>query len=43
MGTPVGHLSHLAQESARFAEVIRQAPPDAPVPTCPGWNADDLL
>jgi len=43
MGTQIDHLSHLAQESARFAEAIRQAPPGAPVPTCPGWNAEDLL
>jgi uncharacterized protein (TIGR03083 family) len=43
MGTQVDHLSHLAQESARFAAAIRQAPPEAPVPTCPDWNADDLL
>ena len=43
MGTQVDHLSHLAQESARFGEAIRQAPPEAPVPTCPDWNADDLL
>ena len=43
MGTQVDHLSHLAQESARFAAAIRQAAPDAPVPTCPDWNADDLL
>ena len=43
MGVPVDHLSHLAQESARFAQVIREAAPDAPVPCCPDWNADDLL
>ena len=43
MGTQVDHLSHLAQESARFAEAIRHAPPEAPVPTCPDWTADDLL
>src|SRR6266513_5274805 len=43
MGTQVDHLSHLARESARFAEAIRQAPPEAPVPSCPDWNADDLL
>ena len=43
MSTQVDHLRHLAQESARFAKAIRQAPPDAPVPTCPGWSADDLL
>jgi hypothetical protein len=43
MGPQVDHLQHLAQESARFARVIREAPPDAPVPSCPGWDADDLL
>ena len=37
------YVAHLASESARFAEVITQAAPDAPVPSCPGWNADDLL
>jgi uncharacterized protein (TIGR03083 family) len=34
---------HVTRESARFAGAIREAAPDAPVPTCPGWNADDLL
>jgi uncharacterized protein (TIGR03083 family) len=37
------YLAHLARESDRFAEAIREAPPDAPVPSCPDWNADDLL
>ena len=37
------YLDHLARESARFAEAVSAAPPDARVPTCPGWNADDLL
>jgi uncharacterized protein (TIGR03083 family) len=37
------YLAHLARESGRFAEAIREAPPDAPVPSCPDWNADDLL
>jgi uncharacterized protein (TIGR03083 family) len=37
------YLDHLARESARFAVAIGQAPPDAAVPTCPDWNADDLL
>lgn len=36
-------LTHLATESARFAEAIVAASPDARVPTCPDWNADDLL
>ncbi len=33
----------LATESARFAEVLARTDPDADVPTCPDWNADDLL
>ena len=37
------YLAHLAADSARFATVIDGLPPDAPVPTCPEWNADDLL
>ncbi len=36
-------VAHLTRESARFADALRQAPPDAPVPTCPDWGADDLL
>jgi uncharacterized protein (TIGR03083 family) len=40
---PEDHLIHLARESARFADAIREAPPGAPVPSCPGWDADDLL
>ena len=36
-------VAHLTRESARFAAAIREAAPDAPVPTCPGWKADDLL
>ena len=40
---PGDYLTHLAHESARFAQAIREAPPDAPVPSCPDWNADDLL
>lgn len=37
------YLDHLARESARFATVLERTSPDAEVPTCPGWNADDLL
>jgi len=36
-------VAHLTRESARFADAIGEAPPDARVPTCPGWTADDLL
>ena len=37
------YVAALTRESARFAEAIRGAAPDTPVPTCPGWTADDLL
>lgn len=37
------HLEHLARESARFLEVLRDVPGDLPVPSCPDWNAEDLL
>jgi uncharacterized protein (TIGR03083 family) len=37
------YIAHLNRESARFAEAIGQAPPDARVPTCPDWDADDLF
>ena len=41
--TTLDYLTHMARDSARFAEVLRQAPAGAPVPTCAGWDADDLL
>lgn len=34
---------HLVRESARFAEAIARAAPEAAVPSCPEWTADDLL
>ncbi len=37
------YLAYLARESARFAEVMSTTAPDAPVPPCPDWTADDLL
>lgn len=37
------YCDHLRRESARFREVLADAAGDAPVHTCPGWNADDLL
>jgi uncharacterized protein (TIGR03083 family) len=43
MDTDLDYLLHIAEESARFGEAIGEAPPDARVPTCPDWNADDLL
>lgn len=35
--------AHVARESARFAEALRAALPDTQVPTCPDWDAADLL
>lgn len=37
------YLDHLALESARFRAVLTAAPEGARVPTCPDWDADDLL
>jgi uncharacterized protein (TIGR03083 family) len=37
------YLEHLERESARFEVAVLAAPPDAPVPSCPGWTASDLL
>ena len=43
MATDLDYLNHLARESARFAEALLESTSDTPVPTCPDWNADDLL
>jgi hypothetical protein len=40
---PLDYLDHLARESARFAAALRDTSPEAAVPTCPDWTADDLL
>lgn len=37
------YLDHLRADSARFASVLRDAPEEQAVPTCPGWRTDDLL
>jgi uncharacterized protein (TIGR03083 family) len=37
------YLSHIERESGRFGNCLAAADPSAPVPTCPGWTADDLL
>jgi len=36
-------VDHLASESARFRAVLAEAPTGLRVPTCPDWDADDLL
>jgi uncharacterized protein (TIGR03083 family) len=43
MGGELDFLDHLVRESARFAAAISDTPPATPVPSCPDWNADDLL
>lgn len=37
------HVGVIARESARFREVLAAADPATRVPTCPDWDADDLL
>src|SRR5260221_14404134 len=37
------YLAHIASESARFGNVMAGTAPDTRVPTCPDWDADDLL
>jgi uncharacterized protein (TIGR03083 family) len=36
-------LSHLAEDSARFRDLLAQAPAGHRVPTCPDWDTDDLI
>jgi uncharacterized protein (TIGR03083 family) len=43
MGAELDFLDHLTRESARFAAAINDTPPAARVPSCPDWDADDLL
>jgi uncharacterized protein (TIGR03083 family) len=43
MTADLNYLDHLRRESARFQEALSDAPPDSQVPSCPDWNADDLL
>lgn len=37
------HIESLAGEGRLLAEAAREAGPDAPVPTCPGWQVRNLL
>jgi uncharacterized protein (TIGR03083 family) len=39
----IDYLGHLARESALFGHALDGAAAGARVPTCPDWNADDLL
>lgn len=37
------YLDHIRAESARFRAVLAECPPTAGVPSCPEWDAADLL
>jgi uncharacterized protein (TIGR03083 family) len=43
VNSDLDYVGHLTRDSARFADVLREVPPDVRVPSCPDWNADDLL
>ncbi|WP_110181449.1 maleylpyruvate isomerase family mycothiol-dependent enzyme [Nocardioides solisilvae] len=40
---PDAYLRHLRTESARFRDVLEGVPGATRVPSCPAWDADDLL
>lgn len=39
----LNYLAHLADDSERFVEVLARVDPKTRVPTCPDWNAADLV
>lgn len=43
MAGMIGYTKIVETESARFLEVIDPVDPEARVPSCPDWSADDLL
>ncbi|KGM14014.1 maleylpyruvate isomerase N-terminal domain-containing protein [Cellulomonas bogoriensis] len=36
------YLAHIREDSERFIEALARTPGATPVPSCPGWTADDL-
>ncbi|MEU3726487.1 maleylpyruvate isomerase family mycothiol-dependent enzyme [Streptomyces sp. NPDC031705] len=42
-GDRIDHGAAVAAETARFAALLADADPTAPVPTCPGWTLGDLV
>ena len=40
---PSAYVAHLRRESTRFRDVLALTPAGARVPSCPDWDADDLL
>jgi uncharacterized protein (TIGR03083 family) len=43
MSVALDHLRHITTETTRFRDLLAAVDPATPVPTCPGWDADDLL
>ena len=43
MAADLDYLRHIADESDRFRAALRTTPPGAAVPTCPEWDAADLV
>lgn len=43
MTAPLDFNAHIMDESARFVDALRTTAGDVRVPTCPDWDADDLL
>jgi uncharacterized protein (TIGR03083 family) len=43
MAADIDFLDHLGRDSARFVAVLRDTPSNASVPSCPQWDADDLI
>src|SRR6476619_3799926 len=43
MAAELDFLQHMRAESARFREVLAAVTPPARVPSCPDWDAADLL
>lgn len=40
---PIDHLAAIRSESARFGDALHAATPDQAVPSCPEWDAAELL
>lgn len=43
MNDPVNFETSLIAENAAFADLLRDADPSTPVPTCPEWTLDQLM
>ncbi|MDQ4084367.1 MAG: maleylpyruvate isomerase family mycothiol-dependent enzyme [Actinomycetota bacterium] len=43
MSADLDYLAHLARDSDRFADLLLEADPMQPVPSCPDWTTVDLL